>query len=188
MDNEVTIESRVLDAADALFYAHGIQSVGMDRIRDVSGVPLKQIYRCFPSKGALIEAYLRRRDEWARTELEKRVAAQVGSTERVLAVFDWLYDWFDDPGFRGCAFLNAYGELGAKSPGVARVVREHKAVVRGYLGRLADETGASGADRLADQLAVLVDGAMSAAAVTGTPAPARQARAAAETLIGAATP
>lgn len=188
MNADVTIETRVLSAADALFYQHGVQAVGMDRIRDASGVSLKRIYQCFPSKGALVEAYLRRRDKWARTALEEHVARHLDPGERVLAVFDWLYDWFDGPDFHGCAFINAFGELGGDSHAVADAVREHKAAVRQYLRDLTHEIGMAESEWLADQLAVLLDGAMSTASITDSPVPAQHARAAAKTLLGAAAP
>ncbi|MGI5352202.1 TetR/AcrR family transcriptional regulator [Streptomyces sp. CA-250714] len=189
MDSEATTEARILSAADALFYEYGVHAVGMDRIRDASGVSLKKIYKCFPSKGVLVEAYLRRRDRWARTALEERVARHTDPEERVLAVFDWLYDWVDGPDFHGCAFINAFGELGADSQGVVDAVRDHKAAVRNYLRDLAHETGAAEPDWLASQLAVLLDGAMSNASITDSPTPARHARSAAKTLLnGQAAP
>ena len=40
--------------------------------------------------------------------------------ERAVAVFDWLFDWFRTPGFRGCAWFNAYGELGGLDQEVVR--------------------------------------------------------------------
>ncbi|MFI8853480.1 TetR/AcrR family transcriptional regulator [Streptomyces sp. 891-h] len=187
MDSEATTAARILSAADALFYEHGVQAVGMDRIRDASGVSLKKIYKCFPSKGALVEAYLRRRDRWARTALEERVARHTDPQERVLAVFDWLYDWVDGPDFHGCAFINAFGELGADSEAVADAVRDHKTAVRTYLKDLAHETGAAEPEWLAAQLAVLLDGAMSNASITDSPAPAQHARSAAMTLLNGAT-
>ncbi|WP_432074630.1 hypothetical protein [Streptomyces wuyuanensis] len=35
----------------------------MDAVRSASGVTLRRLYQAFPSKGALVEAYLLRRDE-----------------------------------------------------------------------------------------------------------------------------
>ena len=60
MDDE-TAQSRILDATDRLFYEHGIRAVGMDAIRDASGVSLKRLYRLYPAKDQLAEATLRRR-------------------------------------------------------------------------------------------------------------------------------
>lgn len=178
--------TRVLDAADRLFYAHGIRAVGMDRIRDAAGVPLKRLYQCFPSKAALVDAYLRRRDVSARQSMAAYVASRPTPEARLLAVFDWLYEVFREPGFRGCALTNAFGELGPDVPDVARVVHEHKSSVRESLRQLARATAVPDPDALAAQLVVLFDGAVITAAVTGSPDAARHARAAVEVLLRAA--
>ncbi|MGW7440265.1 TetR/AcrR family transcriptional regulator [Streptomyces sp. NPDC054849] len=176
MDDEEA-RTRLLDAAEALFYADGIQAVGMDRIRAESGVPLKRLYRLYPAKESLVTAYLERRDRRWTTSLREAVE---GSPAPVLAVFDWLADWFSEPGFRGCAFLNAYGELGAGGPaGVLNVVRRHKAELRSLLAGLAGP----GEEALADQLLILVEGATVVAALDPGPEPARRARAVAERLV-----
>ncbi|MEU2395828.1 TetR/AcrR family transcriptional regulator [Streptomyces sp. NPDC007369] len=183
MDDEEA-RTRLLDAAEALFYAEGIQAVGMDRIRAESGVPLKRLYRVFPAKEALVAGYLERRDRRWTGSLRDAVAA--APTDAVGAVFDWLAAWFSEPGFRGCAFMNAYGELGAAGPagsaGVLDVVRRHKAELRALLGEVAGP----GREELADQLLILVEGATAVAALTPGPEPARRAGAAAAALMRAA--
>ncbi|MCA1186486.1 MULTISPECIES: TetR/AcrR family transcriptional regulator [unclassified Saccharopolyspora] len=178
-----TATTRLLDAAEELFYARGVQAVGMDEIRAASGVSLKRLYQCFPSKEQLVVGYLRRRDGRWRDSLARSVITRARGAEQVLAVFDWLHEWFSEPGFHGCAFLNSFGELGATSPAVAAVVREHKTEVQRYLATLLTDAGEARAGALAEQLNVLVEGAITTAAITGTPAPAHHARAAAEALL-----
>ncbi|MET9570761.1 TetR/AcrR family transcriptional regulator [Streptomyces virginiae] len=174
MDDEEA-RTRLLDAAEELFYRHGIQAVGMDRIRTASGVPLKRLYRLYPAKESLVTAYLERRDRRWTTSLRESVAAS--AQPPVLAVFDWLARWFSEPDFRGCAFLNAYGELGAAAP---EVVRVHKAELRSLLAEWAP---AAAPPALADQLLVLVEGATAVAALSPGPEPARRAREVAEILL-----
>ncbi|MFE6737597.1 TetR/AcrR family transcriptional regulator [Streptomyces tubercidicus] len=185
--------TRILDAAEKLFYDRGIQSVGMDELRTAAGVSLKRLYQCFPAKQDLVEAYLRRRDTRWRAALAEYVDAHAdvhadGPAARLLAVFDWLYGWFSGPGFRGCAFINAFGELGATSDGVSRAAREHKGALLSYLTELARGVPLPQPqpEAVAGRLALLVDGAITAAAITRDPDAARRARAAAETLLGAA--
>ena len=176
-----TARTAALDAAESLFYARGVQSVGMDEIRSASGIPLKRLYQLFPSKSDLVEAYLCRRDgDWL-ASLRRYADAHADPQQRIPAVFDWLESWFGEPGFRGCAFVNAFGELGATSPGVVAAVAEHKAAFRRYLAELT--TTAGGSVELAAQLALLAEGAITTAAITGSPEPARQARAAARVLL-----
>ncbi|TSB32660.1 TetR/AcrR family transcriptional regulator [Streptomyces benahoarensis] len=182
MLEEETARERVLDAAEGLYYQRGVQAVGMDAVRNASGVSLKRLYRLYPSKGDLVEAYLRRRD----AQLLQRLVGYVDTVDgtpqdRVLAVFDWLYSWFSESDYRGCAFINSYGELGAASPAVAEVARKHKAAFR---RRVADLVAAAGLPAsLADQLSLLVEGAITTAAISRTPEPARTARDAAQALI-----
>ncbi|MEW9553692.1 TetR/AcrR family transcriptional regulator [Nonomuraea sp. NPDC050783] len=176
---------RVLAAAGELFYRRGVRAVGMDEVRAASGVSLKRLYQCYPSKEALVVAYLERRDERWMAALTGYVAAR---PDRVQAVFDWLERWFGEDGFRGCGFVNAYGELGADSAAVRDVVRRHKERLRGYLRSLAAEAGAADPELLAGQLLVLVEGA-TVTAMTGPPeaatAAARAAGLAAAALTGA---
>ncbi|NIH82010.1 TetR/AcrR family transcriptional regulator [Amycolatopsis viridis] len=172
--------TKLLDAAEALFYARGIQAVGMDAIRAASGVSLKRLYQCFPAKGDLVEAYLRRRDERWRKSLAEYVETRPPD-ERVPAVFDWLRRWFSEDGFRGCGFINSFGELGDAAPGVVAVVREHKDLLRDYLRSLA------GSAALGDQIFALVEGATVIAGITGDPAAADSSKTAAETLLRTAS-
>ncbi|MFI6604485.1 TetR/AcrR family transcriptional regulator [Nonomuraea sp. NPDC050536] len=177
-----TARERVLDAAEELYYGMGVQSVGMDAVRNASGVSLKRLYQLYPSKGDLVEAYLRRRD----ARLLRRLADHVDTVdgppeERVLAVFDWLYTWFSEPAYRGCAFINSFGELGATSPAVVEAARAHKEAFRRYVAGLVADAGLPAP--LADQLALLAEGAITTAAISGTPEPAHQARDAARTLL-----
>lgn len=186
MDTGTTSEERVLDAADELFNAHGVQAVGMDRIRDRSGVSLKRLYQCFPSKGALVEGYLRRRDDWSRKALASYVARHDGPEEQILAVFDWLHHWFGQPGFRGCVFISAFGELGGDSESVTRAVSDHKSAMLRYLLGLTRTAKLPDPETTAGQLLILVDGATCTAAVQDSPEPAVHARAAAEAVLASA--
>ncbi|AXB43145.1 TetR/AcrR family transcriptional regulator [Amycolatopsis albispora] len=184
MEDEVAA-GLVLDAAEELFYGRGIQAVGMDAVRARSGVSLKRLYRLFASKDDLVEAYLTRRDERWHGRLREHVSAAGEPVARVLAVFDWLAIWFAEPDFRGCAFINSYGELGTTSERIAAISRAHKGRFHAYVESLAADAGLSA--EVAAQLVLLAEGAMVVAgmetgAAPGT-APAADARRAAETLL-----
>ncbi|MEU0584730.1 TetR/AcrR family transcriptional regulator [Streptomyces sp. NPDC006132] len=174
---------RALDAAEELFYGRGVQSVGMDDVRGASGVSLKRLYHLFPAKEQLVEAYLERRDARWRGRLAEYVERHGEPEQRILAVFDWLGGWFGEPDFRGCAWINAYGELGATSARVAAQVRAHKRAFREYLDSLVDAAGLPAA--LGGQLFLLAEGAMVTAGVTRSAGPAAEAREAARLLLRA---
>lgn len=176
-----TARTQVLDAADELFYAHGIRAVGMDQIRDAAGVSLKRLYRLFPSKDRLAEAVLRRRDRQFQESLVAYTAARTTPRDKVAGVFDFLYEWFGEPGYRGCPFINAYGEMSAGSPGVTAAVEAQKRTFHALLSDLVDAAG--GPADAADQLFILANGAMVAAAVLRSPDAALGARSAALRLL-----
>ncbi|MFC7640110.1 TetR/AcrR family transcriptional regulator [Streptosporangium lutulentum] len=182
MDRE-TAQTQLLDAAEQLFYGRGIHAVGMDDVRDTSGVSLKRLYQVFPTKERLVEAYLERRDVRWRQRLADHVESCDDPEGRILAVFDWLGVWFGEPAFRGCAWINSYGELGATSAVVADLAREHKRRFKRYLHDLVADAGLPAS--LADHLLLLAEGAMVTAGIFGDTELAAQARSAAALLIAA---
>jgi AcrR family transcriptional regulator len=176
----------VLDAADHLFYEQGIRAVGMDQIRDEAGVSLKRLYRLFPGKDQLAEAVLRRRDGRFLEALAASTDMQTTPRARIGAVFDFLLAWFEEPGFRGCPFINAYGEMSASSSAVAAAVEAQKRAMHAFLSDLVADAG--GPPDAADQLFILANGAMVAAAVMHAPDAALAAKSAALRLLDAPAP
>ncbi|MCG2803712.1 MAG: TetR/AcrR family transcriptional regulator [Cellulomonas sp.] len=184
MIDDWAAREQIVTAADRLFYGRGVQAVGMDAVRAQAGVSLKRIYALFPSKDDLVVAVLHHRSHRWDAGLAAATATVESPRDKLLAVFDFLADWFVEEDFRGCAFINSFGELGALSPQVAAAAREQKASFQGYVAALVRAAGAP--ESLAPQLAILAEGAQTTAAIAGTPDAARQARDAAATLIEAA--
>lgn len=182
--DEATPRERIVEAADALFYSRGIQAVGMDEVRSAAGVSLKRIYTEFPGKEQLVLAVLAARHQQWEDGLARAAAGVADPRARLLAVFDFLEQWFADDTFRGCGFINAFGELGATSPAVAAAAREHKTSFQAHATRLA--VAAGGDEALGLQLALLAEGAQTTAAIVGREDVARHARRAAEALVDAA--
>jgi len=179
--DETPLRARLVTTASELFYQHGIGSIGMDAIRDAAHISLRALYKEFASKEDLVVAVLQlRHEQW-----EQGLAAKAGDlTEpipRLLAIFDYLTDWCRDPSFRGCGFINAFGELGPSSPRVAEAVREHKRSFQTYVDRLVDAAG--GSPELAAQLALLAEGAQTTSAIAGTNDAAVMASQAARALM-----
>jgi AcrR family transcriptional regulator len=174
-------EERLLDVAEELFYARGVQGVSMDELRAASGLPLKRIYALVGGKEELVRRVLERRDVAWRGRLARSVAAEPDPRQRLLAVFDWLHGWFSEPGFRGCAWINTFGELGGTSTAVAEEARRHKAAVRRDLAGWVADAGQPA--WLTDALLLLMEGAMTTAAISGSREPARQARDTATRLL-----
>ncbi|KVN85542.1 TetR/AcrR family transcriptional regulator [Burkholderia ubonensis] len=183
---------RLLDAAEALIYSGGIHATGVDAIVKRSGAARKSFYSHFESKEALVVAALERRDErWMRWFVDATLARGKTPRTQLLGMFDVLRDWFSQPDFHGCAFLNASGEIADADDPVRIVARAHKArllaFVRERLDALANDAGIERRTlaRVARQWLVLIDGAIGVALVSGDATAARDARATAELLLDA---
>lgn len=178
---------RLLLAAERLYYSRGIAAVGIDDVRAAAGVSMRRLYQLYPSKEHLVAAYLDARDVRWRGRVEAHVDAAGGDAgDRLLAVFDWLGLWFSQDDFRGCAFINAFGEIGGESPLILAAVRRHKDLFRDYVVGLARAFPTDAPDVLAAGITLLAEGAMTVAAIGTDPAAAERAKQAARTLLDAA--
>ncbi len=161
------MRERILDAAFELFYQGGIHATGIDRVIEASGVAKMTLYKYFPSKQDLVLAVLERRDQQWMAWFEQRVAALASApNRRIFVVFDALDEWFHEESFSGCAFINACAEFAAPEHPAHQLAARHVEAVRESLERMAQEAGAREPAVLADQLALLVEGAIVVAHVT----------------------
>lgn len=179
--------ARLLSTAEELFYAEGIRAVGVDRILGVSGVGRASFYRHFAGKDDLVVAVLQGRDTRWRAWLRESVdARELPPGQRPLAVFDALAERFARQDFRGCAFVNTMVEAADRDSAAHRVAAAHKEGVTAYLDGLLADAGYADHTALAEQLVLLVDGAIVTAVREGTPEPALRARRIAAALLAAA--
>jgi AcrR family transcriptional regulator len=180
----------VLDVAHELFYWTGIRATGIDRVAAEAGVAPTALYRLFPSKDALVAAYIeraeRRYQEWFDT-----VTREDGRTpaERIVALFDALAERTRPEICRGCPFQMALTEFpDSELEAHQRSVRL-KEWVRERLRRLAKEHAASCSSRieaglLADHLTLLFEGAYATVQALGAGGPAKRARQLVANLVG----
>jgi AcrR family transcriptional regulator len=181
----ISARDRLLDAADELFYEEGVHSVGIDRVIERAGVAKATLYSTFGSKEGLVRAYLERRHESRRERLARGLARYGTPREKLLGVFDVLGELFAQPGYRGCAFVNASAESPAGSS-VEQVSDEYRGWVRSLLVDLAREAGAPQPESLAREIHLLYDGASMSARMDHDPGAAAVAKATAAILVDAA--
>lgn len=174
---------RLLSAAEKLIYANGINATGMEAIVSESGVARKTIYRHFPTKEELVAEVLRQRDKRWMNWFIASTSQVTDPKARILSSFDALEEWFSTSDFNGCAFINAAGECGSASTLIGSVAKEHKVNLEHYLGQLASEYGASDPYKMASDLLLLIEGAITVAKVMGDKTAARNAQHLAERLF-----
>ncbi|BCG64071.1 MAG: hypothetical protein methR_P1837 [Methyloprofundus sp.] len=180
------LHEQILLAASELFYSKGIRATGVDAIAKAAKTTKMTLYRYFPSKDALIVAFLRQRDANFRTWFVNQVESNADNPkDRLVVLFDVIYEWMDNPEFRGCAFINASAEFPAEGNPVHQVSAEFYDKFRGYVADLATQCGAKDPGSLAFQLSLLVEGAIVSEQMQKNCGSAEQAKQAAIILIAA---
>ena len=182
---ELSARERLLAAADELFYQEGVHTVGIDRVIERAGVAKASLYSAFGSKEELVVAYLQGRAEERARRITDRMARHQDPRARILSIFDLLGERVVEPGFRGCAFVNASAEGPPGDSKVRRACRGSREWLREIFTDLAGQLGAPDPAQLGRQLVLLYDGAMLGASMDRDPAIARQGRAMAEALLDA---
>lgn len=180
----VSARDRLIETALSLFNRYGFHATGVDRIVAVAKVAKKTLYAHFPSKEELILAALsRKRAAFADKFLPMIQASSSDPRERLLNLFELAKSWFQDPDFFGCIFINAAVEYSEPSHPINSCAREFKTLLRNFIREQAVAGGASDAEVLADQIALLFEGATTVAQVQARPDAATTAKVIATQLI-----
>ena len=174
----------VLDAADELFYARGISSVGMSDVRDASGVSMRRLYAMYTSKSQLVAAWLTDRHDrwmaWFTTSVDRHIGS---GADPLLATFDAIAEWVDSPGYRGCAFINSLAETNETNDTHHAIIAEHKRDLIEHLAHLATRDRPNAPSWLPAALAVILDGAIVQCTIFASTDPLDAARSAVHQLL-----
>jgi AcrR family transcriptional regulator len=177
---------RLIEAGAELFYQSGFQSVGLDQILDRVGITKTAFYKHFESKDDLIIAVLEVRDGQDMQTILSYMRERGGDDPRaqILALFDHLDEWFREPGFRGCLFMNAATEFASASHPIHLAAAAHGDHLAAVLLGLAVRMKARSPETITRQLMLLFGGAIASRHVSGDIEAARTARETAEALLG----
>ncbi len=177
---------QLVKTATELFAEFGYHATGIDKILQQAGVSKKTLYHHFRSKDELILAVLRDYDSLFRNDFMKQVDNEADSPKgKLLGVYDVAERWFNSDDFFGCMYIKAIGEHSDPKSPFRDVCKQFKKLTRNYLEELCVEAGYRAAAELADQLALLLEGAIVTAQVSPEIDAARIARDAAEIIISA---
>jgi AcrR family transcriptional regulator len=174
----------IVAAATPLLYERGLDGVGVAELCARLGVSKETLYRHFGTKDGLVQAVLEARSERVHAWMATAVAA-VGDdpADQLAAVFDALGRWYAEPGFRGCAMVNAAAQHHVEP--VRVLTARHLNRYLDLLTGIAARWGAEDPDALGRQLLMLLEGATVVATHHGAAGAAAQARSAALALLAA---
>ncbi|MEJ6123539.1 TetR/AcrR family transcriptional regulator [Vibrio sp. 2-Bac 85] len=197
-------KQHLIETALTLFNQYGYHATGIDLILAESGVSKATLYKHFRSKEALILAALQLRHEQVITRLQATIdnntktqlkhdltdqksiknastnaATNKADSEKLLAIFDDLNDWFNSETFFGCNFINVSAEYADPNHPINLFAAKHKqAIVDVIYTQLAEQES-----HKADQIGLLIEGAIVMAHTRGIKQSALLAKEMARQLI-----
>jgi len=156
-----TTREKLIRAAHDLFYREGFHCVGIDRILAAVGVTKTTFYNHFRGKDDLVLEALRWHDRWWQETFRKMLRAHGGDRPRdqLLAAPDALAELFASEDYNGCIFINVAVEFPLPHDPAHELAAEHKATMEDILRELAGYAGAADARALAQELALVLEGA-----------------------------
>lgn len=148
------------------------------------------IYHHFGSKAGLVQALLARRSERV-TDWLTQAARSAGPDPRaqLRALIEAMGAWYTEPGFHGCAMINAAVELRAdQSTAATAIPRLHLHRLQELLADVAASAGSPDPHRTALDLLLTLEGATTVAFVLGSREIAESATRVALAVLDHATP
>lgn len=184
---------RLLSTSTRLFSTDGIRAVGIDRILREAGVAKASLYNTYGSKDELVVAYLRGVAERDRELWRRRADLSTDARGRVLALFDIIRERVE-PATPGSCHIAAAIEFPSPATDGEHAIRTAVAEQRQWVtDTLRAELAGMGLqdpdniEDLADRLALLHDGAVTAAMLGEVQTTTMTARSMAELILGMIT-
>jgi AcrR family transcriptional regulator len=178
---------RIIAAASGLFRANGVRATGINTVIARADVAKATFYAHFKSKEDLIHVWLRspaaRWFDQVRAEIETRTRTP---EEKLTTFFDVLGEWLTEDDFRGCPFLNTATEFRNADQAFRQELADLTAEIEDYFRQAATEAGFDNPETIAEQVFLLVPGAITTATARASAEPARVARATAAGILAAA--
>ena len=161
----MTPRERVLNTADRLFFSVGVHAVGVDRIIGEAGVARATFFRHFRTKDDLVAAYLEQRASTARALLTELRDAHAEPGAMLSAIADVVDFYRDQPGFRGCEFINAAAEFADPAHPARRLAVEQRGWILDFLTETLAAMGRDDARATAEAMLMVRTGALIAASL-----------------------
>ncbi|ASZ14141.1 TetR/AcrR family transcriptional regulator [Chitinophaga pendula] len=136
-------KTRILETAGELFYKQGYHATGINQVIQEAEVARASLYLHFPSKEALLIAFLEKRHTYWFERLHNYIATAKSPRQQLLAAFDFLQAMNEEEDYRGCAFLNILSEMNSQDQEALSLIRSHKQDLRDFLANLMEGTSPS---------------------------------------------
>jgi AcrR family transcriptional regulator len=177
MQEQGSLRDSIIDSSLEIFYRDGIKGTDVQQVIERAGASEDLFYENFPTKDDLVMAFLHKRHDvwmgWFTKEVDWRLSCPGAGLE---VIADVLQSWFEDPAFRGCAFINTMAEGGKFDSESLTFAREHKEDLKQFLKTVAARLNHESPELTASTAVLVVEGAIVRAQMTGDAREAYNAR------------
>ena len=159
--NPIPVRDRLIATASRLFYEQGYNATGINQILKESGVAKASMYDHFRSKEEICIAYLQQMDEQFVHNISTFIAQRPQGAGRVMAIFDFLEEFYNAENFRGCWCLNTIAEIPQDDERIKGEIRNQKETLRQMIHEVVGENLENDHNtNLGDQLYLIYEGAL----------------------------
>ena len=121
------VREKILDTASKLFYKNGYNRTGINEVIAESGIAKATLYHHFKSKEDLCVAYLAYKNETFLREIGSYCREKQSGEEQMLAIFDFLSEFFVGGDFNGCWCVRTIAEIPKDDQKIRSEIQKHKA-------------------------------------------------------------
>jgi AcrR family transcriptional regulator len=171
-------KDRVLKAAGRLFYEDGYRAVGIDRVIAEADVAKASFYKYFPSKDDLIVAWIKGAENMSRSHLP-----DINSPTPLFDYMDKMIDIAQHNWCMGCTFQSAASEFGDITHPAHVAALDVKRNVIVELKARATAQNVNDAEKLAQQMFLLLEGVWASVRMFKQEAPIQHAKDAVRALV-----
>lgn len=181
---------KLMDAAFTRFYRDGFRNVGIDQILTDVRISKTAFYKHFESKEDLMVAALEHHHQKMEAEFQRLVRERGGDSPlaQLRALFDAVENVLESERFRGCVFVNASIEFPLPHEPAHVAAAKSKAAFERMMREIAEQAGADDPAALAQELALIIEGAYVTRHVSGNPETINIARRLGERVIAIRIP
>lgn len=119
----------ILQTAITLFYTNGYRATGINEIIEKSNVAKATFYTHFKSKDLLYLEVMRSRHHYEIAQITAYVDQRKSPASRFMAPIEFIEQWQEQNGLRGCAFLNMTSEIPDRNSEIRREAKCHYAAI-----------------------------------------------------------
>ncbi|MCG8332251.1 MAG: TetR/AcrR family transcriptional regulator [Chitinophagales bacterium] len=105
------VKNRIVETASFLFYKNGYNSTGINEIISEAGIAKATLYNHFKSKEDICLAYLQFKNTTFLNDIKAYAISKPKGKTQILAIFDFLQQFFRDKDFNGCWCIKTVSEI-----------------------------------------------------------------------------